>query len=224
VVLALGAPRGSALAIPGWEGPGCLEALSLLQAFNQGAVPALSGTALVLGGGNVALDAARAALRSGAEEVRVVYRRGRADMPADLREVREAEEEGVCFAFRAAPVSVVRERGAVTGLLCRATEPGPPDVSGRPGVVVTARESVLSANWVLAAVGQSAEHPCVPAEARAPDGRLVLDEEGRVPGVPWAFGAGDGVTGPSYVSEAMGSGRAAARRVLEHLGVKDRDA
>ncbi len=219
-VLALGAPRGTGLGVPGWEGPGCLDALAFLRVFNQGEAPALSGAVLVVGGGNVALDAARAAARSGAAEVRVVYRRGREEMPADPMEVREAEGEGVRFTFRAAPAALLREAGAVAGLLCRATESGPPDASGRPGVVVTREETVLPATWVLAAVGQAAEHPCVPAGARLPDGRLALDEGGRVPGLAWAFGAGDGVTGPGYLSEAMGSGRTAAQRVLEYLGVE----
>ncbi|MHB8764382.1 MAG: FAD-dependent oxidoreductase [Deferrisomatales bacterium] len=219
VLLALGAPRGTGLQVPGWEGEGCLDALELLRRYNRGDAPALAGTVLVVGGGNVALDAARAAVRCGAQAVRVVYRRDRAQMPADPAELREAEAEGVTFELRALPAAVERQGGRVTALRCQRTALGPPDGSGRASVVVSDEAVTLAGQWVIAAVGQAAEHPCVGDDARRADGRLMAGEAGAVPGRPGFFGAGDGVAGPGYVVDAMASGRRAAQGILEYLEV-----
>lgn len=218
VLLALGAPLGSGLGIPGWEGPGCLDALALLGAYNRGEAPALSGAVLVVGGGNVALDAARAALRSGAAEVRVVYRRDRADMPADPEELAEAENEGVRFEYRLLPGAVERGGGdAPSALVCRRTELGPGEGRGRALVALPDSQVRLPAQWIVSAVGQRAEHPFLPEGAVRADGRLLLGSDGQVPGHPGLFGAGDGVTGPSYVVQAMASGRSAAGSILAVL-------
>jgi NADPH-dependent glutamate synthase beta subunit-like oxidoreductase len=226
VLLALGAPLGAPLEIPGWQGPGCRDALSFLRDFNRGVAPSLEGTVLVLGGGNVALDAARAALRSGAAEVRVVYRRDRGDMPADPHELAEAEREGVKFSFRLLPGIVQRTEsgGEVAALVCQVTEPGrsgTTDGRGRAPIALTGAEVRLEARWIFSAVGQSAEHPFLPAEAVKRDGTLLLAGDGQVPGLPGLFGAGDGVTGPSYVVQAMASGRAAAQKILSYLENRD---
>ncbi len=219
VLLALGAQGGAGLAVPGWDGPGCLDALGFLRAFNRGDGPELGGTVLVVGGGNVALDAARAARRRGAGVVRVVYRRSRAELPGDPGEVAEAEAEGIEFTFLTQPEAIRRRDGRVVGFAGRATELGPPDASGRPSVRPTDRVEELTASWVIAAVGQTPEHPFLPPEARGPDGRLRLGPDGQVTGRPGLFGAGDGVTGPGYAVDAMASGRAAARRILATLEV-----
>ncbi|MBI5441928.1 MAG: FAD-dependent oxidoreductase [Deltaproteobacteria bacterium] len=221
VLLALGAARGTPLPVPGWNGGGCRDALGFLREFNGGLAPSFDGTVLVVGGGNVALDAARAALRCGAGEVRVVYRRDRADMPADPQEVSDAEKEGVKFDFRLLPREVERRGGAVAALVCQGTEPGAPDPAGRPLVALTGAETRLPAGSILAAVGQSAEHDFLPAGAVSREGTLLVDSGGRVSGCPGLFGAGDGVTGPSYVVQAMASGRAAAKSILDYLEATD---
>lgn len=214
VLLAFGAQRGAGLDVPGWDGGGCDQALAFLKQYNAGRAPLFEGSVVVVGGGNVALDAARAALRCGAGEVWVVYRRDRGQMPVDPVEFREAEAEGVRFRFRAVPAAVERRGGEVRALRCRATELGLPDSGGRPVVVVSDEELCLRATRVIAAVGQSPEHPCLPATALRPDGRALVEAGSRVRGMPGLFAAGDGVSGPSYVVEAMASGRAAARDIL----------
>ncbi|HSH69355.1 MAG TPA: FAD-dependent oxidoreductase [Deferrisomatales bacterium] len=219
VLLALGAPRGTRLAIPGWDGADCLDALEFLGRANRGEAPGLAGTVLVVGGGNVALDAARAALRCGAGQVQVVYRRDREQMPVDPAELREAEAEGVRFCFRALPQAVERDGDRAAALACRRTLLGPPDPSGRPAVMASEETLRVPGQWVIAAVGQAAEHPCVGVQAVQPDGRLRVGDGCGVPGRPGLFGAGDGVTGPGYVVDAMASGRRAARGILEYLEV-----
>ncbi len=219
VLLALGAQRGAGLPVPGWEGSECVDALRFLREFNDGRVSRLAGTTLVVGGGNVALDAARAALRCGSTEVSVVYRRDREHMPVDPEELADAEAEGVGFSFRTLPKAVERQDGRISGLVCQATELGPPDGSGRPSVVVADRVFRLPAARVIAAVGQAADHPCLPPDARRQDGRALVEVGHRVTGQPGLFAAGDGVTGPSYVVDAMASARAAARNILSFLEV-----
>ncbi|MDW7712461.1 MAG: FAD-dependent oxidoreductase [Deferrisomatales bacterium] len=218
VILAFGAGSGVPLGIPGWEGEGCLDALSYLRGVRRGQAPSLEGPVVVVGGGNVALDAARAARRAGAARVTVAYRRGRSEMPAAPEEVAEAEAEGIRFIFRVLPAVVERSEEGPAVLRCVETGPGVADADGRAGVVVTDRQVLFEARWVLAGVGQTPEHPCLPAEALHGDGRLRLDGSGQVAGRRGLFGAGDAVSGPSYVVAAMASGRAAARGVLAHLG------
>ena len=218
VLLALGAAVGLPLPVPGWGGERCLDALEFLRRYRRGAAGRVEGDVVVVGGGNVALDAARAAARCGAASVRLVYRRGRADMPADPQEVAEAEAEGVVLRLRCLPTRIELDAGRVSALVGVETRPGPADGSGRPQpVAVEGAAWRLKAEWVLAAVGQRPDHGCVGGASVHEDGRLRLDPDGRVQGMPWVFGAGDGVVGPSFVTEAMASGRAAARRILEHL-------
>ena len=220
VLLALGAPRGTKLPIPGWGGADCLDALEFLRRTNRGEAPALSGSVLVVGGGNVALDAARAALRCGAGHVQVVYRREREQMPVDPFELREAEDEGITFFFRALPQAVERDGGRAAALTCQRTLLGPPDPSGRPSVVMSDETVRVPGQWVISAIGQAAEHPCVGGQAVKTDGRLRVDDSGAVPGRPGLFGAGDGITGPGYVVDAMASGRRTARGILDDMEVE----
>jgi NADPH-dependent glutamate synthase beta subunit-like oxidoreductase len=142
-------------------------------------------------------------------------------MPVDPAELREVEAEGVTFQLRALPKAVARRDGEVEALLCQATELGPPDAGGRPSVVVSDRELRLSARWIISAVGQAPEHSCLPDEARRRDGRVLVGDGYEVKGQPGVFAAGDGVSGPSYVVEAMASGRAAAKSILTYLEVTD---
>ncbi|WP_461393760.1 FAD-dependent oxidoreductase, partial [Deferrisoma sp.] len=214
VVLALGAGRGLGLGVPGWGGGRCLDALSFLRAFCRGDPPALAGRVVVVGGGNVALDAARAAVRAGAGEVLVVYRRDEAQMPADPDEVARARAEGVGFRFLRAP-EVVETRGDRILLRLRETRPAPRGEPVAPG----ARVEELGAGWVLAAVGQAPEHPFLPVGLLDGRGRVRTGPGGEVPGLPGVFAAGDGVTGPGYLTEALASGRRAAASALALLGL-----
>ncbi|WP_035802897.1 FAD-dependent oxidoreductase [Deferrisoma camini] len=218
VVLALGAGRGLGLDLPGWGGDRCLDALSFLRAFCNGRPPDLTGRVVVVGGGNVAVDAARAAGRAGADEVVLVYRRGEAQMPADPDEVAEARAEGVSFRFLRMP-EALEPRGE--GVLLRLRETLP---AGRGEPVVAGPEvEDLEAGWVLAAVGQAPEHPFLPSSCLDARGRVQGGPGGEVPGLPGVFAAGDGATGPGYLTEALASGRRAARAVAKSLGLEPWD-
>ncbi len=170
----------------------------------------------VIGGGNVAMDSARTALRLGAEHVYLIYRRSRAEMPARAAEVHHAEEEGIDFNLLTNPTRIVGdEKGWVTGIECQRQELGEPDASGRRRPVpIKGSEYVTAVDTVVVAIGNR-PNPIVPQST--PDmqtnkwGLIVADEKtGRTTkrGV-WA--GGDIVTGSATVISAMGAGQAAAR-------------
>lgn len=178
----------------------------------------------VLGGGNVAMDAARTALRLGAEEVYIVYRRSRAELPARLEEIEHAEEEGVKFLFLTNPVRYIgNEEGWLTALECIKMELGEPDASGRrKPVPVPGSEFALPVDVAVVAIGQG---PNPLLTQNTPDletnkrGNIVADEFGKT-SKPGVFAGGDVVTGAATVIKAMGAGRLAAKSIHEYLMAK----
>jgi glutamate synthase (NADPH/NADH) small chain len=175
----------------------------------------------VIGGGNVATDSARMALRLGAETCTIVYRRSHADLPARKEEIHHAEEEGVTFLLQANPLSFDGdERGMVKKMKCIRTEPGEPDASGRQRPIpVPGSEFYLNADLVIIATGSGANPVLTKATADLKlnrRGYIVSDETGRTnkPGI-WA--GGDIVTGSATVIAAMGAGRIAARDMHKYL-------
>ena len=214
VVLAIGTWRDLKLGVPGEGAEGYLGCLEFLEGVNLGGRRDLRGRVLVIGGGNAALDAARTALRLGPEEVLILYRRRLEDMPAQREEVEAALKEGVQIVPQVVPKGVVVEGGRVKGLELLRVELGEPDSTGRPKPVpVEGSEFVEPADWVICAIGQGPELQLLSGE----DDAIRCDDWGRVLGYEGVFAAGDVVTGPSTVVEAMASGRAVARRVAEFL-------
>ncbi len=174
----------------------------------------------VVGGGNVAMDAARTALRLGAERVVVLYRRTEAEMPARREEIHHAKEEGVEFHFLVNPVRFLGDQGKVAGVECIRMELGEPDESGRrKPFPVPDSNFIVPADTVIVAIGND-PHPLVPRTTpglkTTPHGTVVADEEGRTTreGV---FAGGDIVTGAATVISAMGAGKRAARAIHEYL-------
>ncbi|HOM82752.1 MAG: NADPH-dependent glutamate synthase [Armatimonadetes bacterium] len=176
----------------------------------------------VIGGGNVAMDAARVALRMGPEKVTILYRRSRAEMPARLEEIERAEEEGVHFELLVAPTRMLGDdRRWVTGVECQRMELGEPDASGRRRPVpVPGSEFVVPADTVVVAIGNH-PHPLVPQTtpgmAVTKKGTIVADPETGATPRPGLFAGGDIVTGAATVILAMGAGRRAARAISEYL-------
>lgn len=173
----------------------------------------------VVGGGNVAMDAARSALRIGAEEVHLVYRRGREEMPARLEEVRHAEAEGVRFRLLANPVRILGE-SEVSGIECQRMELGEPDESGRRRpVAVPDSDFVISCDAVIMAIGN---HPNPILASSMSElktnkwGCIEVDERLRT-SVPGVYAGGDVVTGSATVILAMGAGKKAAREIDAYL-------
>lgn len=217
VLLATGTPRSATLGIPGEELAGVTSGLSFLRAAKLGSGPDLaSRRVVVIGGGNVAMDAARTALRLGAADVTVAYRRGRDEMPAHRAEVDDAAAEGVRFSFLVAPVAAVAgepgEANGVAALRCTRMRLGEADASGRRRPeTVPGSEHEIPADLVITATGMSADPTGLPAALElGPGGTVAVDPETLQTSLPWLFAAGDVVSGPSDITRAVGLGRRAA--------------
>ena len=175
----------------------------------------------VVGGGNVAMDAARCAKRMGAENVYIVYRRGEAELPARKEEVHHAKEEGIEFHLLTAPVEVVgNEDFWVTGLKCQKMELGEPDASGRRRPVpIEGSEYILDTDAVIVAIGTS-PNPLIrsttPGLETNRRGCIVADEAGAT-SKDGVFAGGDAVTGAATVILAMGAGKSAAVAMDEYI-------
>jgi glutamate synthase (NADPH/NADH) small chain len=178
--------------------------------------------AAVIGGGNVAMDSARSALRYGADTVTVVYRRSKAEMPARAEEVENAEEEGVVFHFLAAPTRYIGdERGVLKAMECIRMELGEPDSSGRRRPLpIDGSEFTMEVDTVVVAIGQGA-NPLIAATTNDLKitrwGYILADPETGSTSKPGVFAAGDIVTGEATVIAAMGAGRKAARAIHGYL-------
>ncbi|MEG0784854.1 MAG: FAD-dependent oxidoreductase, partial [Christensenella sp.] len=176
----------------------------------------------VIGGGNVAMDAARCAKRLGAENVYIVYRRSEIEMPARLEEVHHAKEEGIDFRLLEAPVEILGdERGNVVGMKDIKMELGEPDASGRRRPVeIKGSEYVLPLEAVIVAIGQS-PNPMIknstPELKTQPWGGIITDEQTGETSIPGVYAGGDAVTGAATVILAMGAGKTAAKSMHEYL-------
>lgn len=179
----------------------------------------------VVGGGNVAMDAARCAKRMGADDVYIVYRRGEAEMPARLEEVHHAKEEGIVFKFLTAPVEVTGDdKSWVNGLKCVEMELGEPDASGRRRPIAKeGSEFVLDVDAVIVAIGTS-PNPLIRTTTPGLDtnkhGCIVADEADGITSKEGVFAGGDAVTGAATVILAMGAGKNAAVSIDKYIKSK----
>ncbi|MFH1646475.1 MAG: FAD-dependent oxidoreductase, partial [Chloroflexota bacterium] len=175
----------------------------------------------VIGGGNVALDAARTALRLGAEEAAIYYRRSREEMPVTEVEYDEAVAEGVKVNFLVSPTRIISDNWKVTGLQCIRMELGEPDDSGRRRPVpVTGSETSVATDTVIAAVGQAPDLSFLPPDSALERTRwetLVVDSNTLATNVPGVFAGGDFVTGPGMVVDAIAAGRRVALAIDKFL-------
>jgi heterodisulfide reductase subunit A len=207
VFVGLGAHETLRLNIPGEDTTvGVIDAVTFLRQVNLGWRSAPGDRVVVVGGGNVAIDAARTAKRLGSGRVTVVYRRTREEMPAYEEEIREAAEEGIAFEYLTAPLRVEASAGRITGLVCLRTELGPPEHDGRRRPVpVEGSEFTIACDAVIPAIGQKT--PAIGLEnlewtAR---GLLTVDAHTFQTSLPHVFAAGDMVSGPATVIQAVGA-------------------
>ncbi|MDO4518919.1 MAG: NADPH-dependent glutamate synthase [Eubacteriales bacterium] len=199
---------------------------NLMKAFNpEYDTPISAGTKVcVVGGGNVAMDAARTALRLGAE-VHVVYRRSEAELPARVEEVHHAKEEGIIFDLLTNPTEIlVNEAGWVAGMKCVKMELGEPDASGRRRpVAVPGSEFVIDCDTVIMSLGTS-PNPLISSTTAGLDVNkrrcIVASEENGQTSKAAVFAGGDAVTGAATVILAMGAGKAGAKGIHEFLSAK----
>lgn len=202
-----------------------LTRANLMKAYDEGGhdTPFWHGKRVaVLGGGNVAMDASRMALRLGAEKVYLIYRRSEAEMPARKEEVHHAKEEGVEFLMLQNAKRVIGdEQGRVSGLECLKYELGEPDASGRRSpVAIAGSEFTLDVDTVVVAVG-NASNPLIPTTTDGLEinkrGNIVVDPETNMTSIPGVFAGGDIVLGAATVILAMGEGRRAAAGINAYL-------
>lgn len=184
-----------------------------------------SRSVAVIGGGNVAMDAARCAKRLGAEKVYIVYRRSEAEMPARVEEVHHAKEEGIVFKLLSAPVSIAgNEKGYVSGMECVEMELGLPDESGRRRPVEKAGSNFMhDVDTVIVAIGTS-PNPLIKSTTAGLDtnkhGCIIADEKTGQTSKEGVFAGGDTVTGAATVILAMGAGKNAAKAIDEYIRSK----
>lgn len=213
-----GAHRGMKMGVDGEDSPGVFDGATFLREINLGQKLDTGDRVAVIGGGNVAIDAARVSLRLGARHVTIVYRRTRAEMPASPEEIEAALEEGIEILFLAAPIKMEREGKKVT-LTCNRMELGEPDASGRrrPVPIKDSQFATLF-DSVIAAIGQV---PDIPEGFNLKLGRgnvIVTNQDTMATSRKGVWAGGDAVSGPASVIEAIEAGRKAASAIDKYLG------
>ena len=218
IFLGIGAHLGMSAGIAGESDlAGVVNAVDFLREVNLGRGRLPGRHLVVVGGGNVAVDAARVALRLGAESVRIVYRRSREEMPAYAEEIEDALAEGIEILYLTMPVRIVGEQGRVTGFECLQTELGQPDSSGRRRPVpVEGSEFLIACDGVIPAIGQRIDIEWA-ADGSGPDvtprSTIRVNPHTMQTSIPDVFAAGDAVTGPASVIEAVANGHKAVAAI-----------
>jgi len=222
VYIATGAHKGMKLNIPGEEEYNTFcQCAPWLREVNLGNIKEIKGKVIILGGGNAAIDAARVSVRLGADEVHIVYRRSKNEMPADPFEIEEALAEGIKLDVLVTPQAVIGENGTLTGIACLKNRLGEPDSSGRRRPLpIQGSDFTIPADHVIAAIGQT---PDTSFAAHCSD--ITFSEHDLLTVNPYTletkkkgvFAGGDVVTGPKTVIEAMAHGKQAAAAIAAYL-------
>lgn len=219
VVLAIGAWSSMPVGCPGEELEGVMGGIDFLQRVALGQKPEIGDKVAVVGGGNTAMDACRTAVRLGAKEVYVVYRRTEKEMPAEQIEIDEAREEGVVFKFLTNPAEIVGENGKVKEIKLQVMELGEPDESGRRRPVpVEGKFEILPVSCVIAAIGQKANVAGFEGVELNRKGIISADETSYRTSVEGVFAMGDATNnGASIAIEAIGEARRCSKVVDLYL-------
>ncbi|MCG8529925.1 MAG: FAD-dependent oxidoreductase, partial [Desulfovibrionales bacterium] len=220
--LAIGAHKAWDLGIEGEkDNPSVIEAVDFLKRVALGDRHVPGKQVVVVGGGNVAIDAARTSLRLGADKVTIAYRRSRSEMPADIEEVEQAEEEDIQFAFLTIPKSVEGEGKDMRGLLCSKAELVQKEGSDRMSPVpIEGQDFILAADVVISAVGQYVDDAGMDVFEGmnwTRRGTIEVNHASMETARPGVFAAGDAVSGPATVIEAIGGGKRAAESIDRYL-------
>lgn len=210
--LAIGAQKSAKLHTPGEELEGVLGGVDFLREVNLGNKPDIGRRCAVIGGGNVAMDVCRSAVRLGAEETYVFYRRSEAEMPADPEEVREAMEEGVKFRFLSAPVEIIGADGRVSAIKIEKMALGEPDEKGRRKPVGTGEFEIVEIDSVIGAVGQTVDWGNLDVGALKTTKKNTAEADSLTyqTAQPDIFVGGDCYTGPKFAIDAIAAGKEAA--------------
>jgi len=222
VFVATGAQESRRLRVEGEDLKGVIHALDFLKQVNLRKCVKLEGKVVIVGGGDVAMDAARTAYRLGPKEVNVLYRRSKEEMPANPLKIRETEEEGVRFQFLVAPKRILGKDGRVTAIECVRMELGEPDESGRRRPIpVKGSEFLMELDTLILALGETSDLFFLPKE-------VEITEENTIAVYPFTvettkegvFAGGDVVSGPATVVEAIVAGKRAAESIDRYLKSK----
>jgi NADPH-dependent glutamate synthase beta subunit-like oxidoreductase len=225
IFVGAGAQKTQRLHVEGADLKGVIHALDFLWSFNSGETVEVGKKVVVIGGGNVAVDAARTALaackalRTGAEDVTILYRRSRDEMPAIPWEVNEGEKEGVKIEFLVSPKKIVGHEGRACAVECVRMELGEPDETGRRRAVpIEGSKFNQEAETVILAVGEVPDLEFLPKEAELnDDGTVWTDPVTMETSMKGVFAGGDAVTGPATIIEAICAGKRAARSIEQYL-------
>ena len=221
VYLALGAHKGITLGVPGEDAEGVRQGVDFLREVNLTGKAPVGKHVAIIGGGNVAIDVSRSAVRLGAESVQIIYRRTRAEMPAWEEEIQAAETEGVELTYLAAPQEVIVDGGKVTGLRCIRMELGEPDSSGRRRPVpVPGSEYDLAVDQIIPAIGQRPDLSSIEDVDGLEFTRWSTTEVDPVTyatGRPGVFAGGDLQSGPWVAIGAIAAGKEAAESIERYL-------
>ncbi len=219
VLVTVGAWKGSSMRCKGEELDGVLSGIDFLREVNMGNIPEIGKNVAVVGGGNTAMDACRTAVRCGAENVYVIYRRTRAEAPAEDIEIEEAIEEGVKFLFLTNPDEIIGENGKVKSIKLQIMELGEPDSSGRrKPVPVEGEFKTLEVDTVISAIGQKYAPAGLEEISTTNWGTISADETTCLTNLDGVFAAGDATNnGASIAIDAIAEANAAAKAINAYL-------
>lgn len=213
--LAIGAQKATPIGVPGEDLKGVMGGIDMLRKVNQGKKVSLGKRCAVVGGGNVAMDVCRTAVRLGAKETYVLYRRSEAEIPAAKDELEAAREEGVQFRFLCAPVEILGKNGKVTAVKVEKMELGEPDGKGRRKPVGTGEFETIAVDSVLGAIGQKVDLGGILPEGMTfnKNGTIQADAFTYQTSQSDIFVGGDAYTGPAFVIDAIAEGHVAAESI-----------
>lgn len=220
VLISVGLSQSKTLPIAGTDLKGAMLAIPFLKAVNFGHPVSIGKRVAVVGGGDVAIDAARSALRLGAEKVYLVYRRSELEMPARPEELDHAREEGIVFKTLTLPTGIIGSDGQVQAMECLQMELGEPDESGRRRpIAVEGSQFVMEVDGVIIAIGQEADLSFLEGSKLELDERdqLRVDPLRQTTSLPGVFASGEVMTGPGAAIEAIASGKKAAVLIDAYL-------
>ena len=219
IFIGSGAHKSQKLKIEGGDSKGVVHALDFLWSVNCGKKIEIEKSVVVIGGGNVAVDSAKTALRLGAARVSILYRRSREEMPANPWEVKEAENEGVKIEFLVAPKKILGENGRVSAVECVRMQLGELDESGRrKPISIEGSEFEREADMVILAIGEAPDLEFLPKEVELnQDGTVWVNPITMETSLQGVFAGGDAVTGPATVIEAIRAGKHAAEAIEDYL-------
>lgn len=219
VYIAIGAWKSSGMRCPGEELDGVLGGIDFLQDVALSKTVNLGKKVAIVGGGNTAMDACRTAVRLGAEEVYLLYRRTKEEMPAAAIEIKEADEEGVIFKLLTAPLEIIGENGKVAKIKLQKMELGEPDASGRRRPVpIPGGEEILDVDNVIAAIGQKVVPDGMDGVNLTDWSTIVADENTFMTNLPGVFAGGDAINeGPGIAIEAIGDAKKASEIICSYL-------